>query len=136
MDAGRDGICVDARALETCRGEQMISGRSSQHARRVTLVALALAAMLAVGVLAGCGSDNSKIESAAKEQVEAGTKEVREGTQAAKEALKEAKSELNGEGAKQIKEGLKKAEEGIEQGKSQSEAEMKEVQKQIEEQTE
>ena len=104
-------------------------------------VALVLAAILGAAVLSGCGSNTSSIESSAKEQIEAGTKQaeegLQEGTKEAEKALEEAKSQVGaGKGSKQFKEGLSKAEEGVQQGKAQGEKEIEEAKKQIEEATE
>jgi hypothetical protein len=118
----------------------MNSGRLSQRGRRTTAAVLALAATLAGGLLAGCGSNTSSVESSAKQQIEAGTKQaeegLQEGTKAAESAVEEAKGQITGKGSKQVKEGLKKAEEGIQQGKAQGEEEIEAAKKQIEEETE
>jgi hypothetical protein len=116
----------------------MNGGRLDSFGRRAAVVVLALAMVLAGGLLAGCGSDSSNVESSAKKQIEAGTKMAEEGlqqgTKEAEEAIQEAKKEVKGgQGAKQFKEGLKQAEEGVQQGKAQGEEEIEEVKKQIEE---
>ncbi len=116
----------------------MNGGRSEKLGRRAAVVALALAMVPAGGLIAGCGSNSSNIESNAKKQIETGTKMAEEGlqqgTKEAEEAIQDAKKEVKGgQGAKQMKEGLKQAEEGVQQGKAQGEEEIEEVKKQIEE---
>jgi hypothetical protein len=108
---------------------------------RRTGLALAVAAALGAAAISGCGSNTSSIESSAKKQIEAGTKQAEEGlqkgTKEAEKAIEEAKSEVKGgEGNKQFKEGLEQAEEGVKQGKAQAEKEIEEAKKQIEEATE
>lgn len=118
----------------------MNGGRSEKLGRRAAVVVMALAMVLAGGLIAGCGSDSSNVESSAKKQIEAGTKMAEEGlqkgTKEAEEAIQEAKKEVKGgQGNKQMKEGLKEAEEGVQQGKAQAEEEIEETKKQIEEAT-
>jgi gas vesicle protein len=113
---------------------------SSLRIRRVTAVALALMAVAAGGVLAGCGSDSNNVESSIKKEVQAGTKKAEEGlqqgTEEAEKALEEAKGEVSGEGSKKFKEGIEEAQEGVKNGKAQGQKEIEEVKKQIEEATE
>jgi hypothetical protein len=119
----------------------MNGGRLELRGRWAAVAVVALAMAPAGGLLAGCGSNSSKVESSIKEQVQKGTKQAEEGlqqgTKEAEEAIQEAKKEVKGgEGAKQMKEGLKEAEEGVKQGKAQGEEEIEEVKKQIEEASE
>jgi hypothetical protein len=108
---------------------------------KVMGVAFAVAAVLAGGILSGCGgsSNTSSIESTAKKQIEAGTKQaeegLKEGTKAAENAVEEAKGQINGKGSAQVKEGLKEAEKGIEAGKSEGEKAIEEAKKETEEAT-
>ena len=95
----------------------MNGARSSLRIRRATALGMALATTLGGGVIAGCGSDNSNVESSIKKEVQAGTKKAEEGlkqgTEEAEKALEAAKSEVKGEGSKQFKEGIEEAQEGV-----------------------
>ena len=118
----------------------MDEGRVGRKARLWSVIAVLAVAALGIGVLSGCGSNSSSIESSAKEQIEKGTQQAEEGlekgTEEAEKAVQEAKKEASGEGKEQIEEGLSEAEEGIKKGKEEAEKQLEETKKQIEEATE
>jgi hypothetical protein len=114
----------------------MKDGHMKPGARaRNTGLALMVAAALAGGALAGCGSDQSSVESNAKEQIEAGTKEAEEGVKEAQKEVQKAIGNSNGNSKKEIEAGLNAAKKGIQQGKAQANQIMEETKKKIEEST-
>jgi uncharacterized protein HemX len=130
-------------------GKQMNRRFSQQGSKGMALVLLVLAAVLAGGVLVGCGSDSKSIQSGVEKQIEKGNetaeKIVEESTKEAQEQLKQANKE-SGAASKQAKEADKQTEEiveeanakakkGFEEGKEKSNEIMEEVNKQVEEAT-
>jgi hypothetical protein len=132
------------------RGEQeQMNRRFSQYGPKATALALVVAASLAGGVLAGCGSDSSNIASTVEKQIEKGNetaeKILNDTTKQVQAELKKSNAEA-GVASKQAEEATEQTEEaiqeanvkakkGLQKGQEMSEEITEEVNKQIEEAT-
>jgi hypothetical protein len=101
---------------------------SGRNGVRKTMLALAMAALVAGGALAGCGSSGpsaTSIEKNVNQQLEKGDElaeeTVKSVSKQAEADLEEAKTEAKGEDSKQAEEGIEEAEAGIEEGKESAE---------------